>query len=459
MLVFPEAFTLGCSFLYLVLSLGREGSKRIGRLVPWMAGFGLLISFLALGERGMLFSGAYRVDGLSQLFKVLIALGLFLVVSMARGREDAEGGYMGEYYAFLTLSAFGLMALVSASDLLTLFLSLEISSYSLYLALPLRRAVAPHALEGGVKYILYGAFASGLTLYGMGYLYALSGSTLFDSLVVEGEFGFLALLLLLSGFFFKLSLFPFHFWAPDVYQGASAPVSAFIAAVPKVGALGVLLRLTGGLTEGEGFVRVLWAFSALSMTFGNLAALVQKDLKRLLAYSGIAHAGYLMVGIVALEEGRTASAYYIGVYLFMTLGAFMAVLVLSGDGRDPSLEDLKGLYRRSPLLAFTLALAVFSLVGIPPTAGFMGKLLLFTSAFRAGHLGLVIIGAVNTALSLFYYLNMVRLSYCREPEGQRKGIVLGPVEKVLCLAFVVMILLLGIFPSLFGHWVETFLTT
>lgn len=460
MLVLPELFTLCCSFLYLVLGLKGDGSRGIGGLAVAMSLIGFGISLLALGERGVLFGGAYGVDGLSQLFKALVAFGLFLTLAMAKGREDAEGEYRGEFYAFLTLSAFGLMALVSAKDLLTLFLALEVSSYPLYLAIPLRRAAAPHALEGAVKYILFGAVASGLTLYGMGYLYAQSGSTFLHSLTIEGGLGLLALALVLCGFFFKLSLFPFHFWSPDVYQGASAPLAAFVAAVPKVGALAVLLRLMAIPSHGDGLVGVIGAFAVLSMTFGNLAALVQRDLKRLMAYSGIAHAGYLMLGIVAMGEGgRTAAAFYTAVYLLMTLGLFMAIVFLSGGAGDPGLDDLRGLYRRSPLLAFTLAVSAFALVGIPPTGGFMGKLLLFSAAFEAGYLGLVVVGAVNTALSLFYYLNLVRLSYCREPEGGREGIPLGGLGKALCLALTVLVLLLGVLPTTFVSGIQALLTT
>lgn len=317
------------------------------------------------------------------------------------------------------------------------------------------------ALEGGVKYLLFGAMASGITLYGMGYLYALSGSTWLEALMLQGgAFEGLALILVFCGLFFKLSLFPFHFWAPDVYQGASNPTAAFIATVPKVGALAVLLRFAALTPETEALIRVLWVFSAFSMTFGNLSALVQRDLKRLLAYSGIAHAGYLMLGLISFEDlGRISATYYVIVYLLMTLGAFMVVLLLLDSGKNPSLEDLKGLYRRSPLLAFTLAVSAFSLVGIPPTGGFMGKLLLFTSAFKAGHLDLVIIGAVNTALSLFYYLNLVRLSYCREPEGVLREIKLDPLQKALCVGLIAAILYLGLFPTAFKFLLETALTT
>ncbi|RLA86462.1 MAG: NADH-quinone oxidoreductase subunit N [Deltaproteobacteria bacterium] len=456
----PEAFTLGCFLLYLVLSM-KKRSPRLGALAVGLSFLGFLLSLWDLGQRGEFFNGAYRVDGLSQVFKVIIALGLFLVFGMGKEREDAERGYGAEFYAFLTLSAFGLMVLVSACELLTLFLALELSSYSLYLVLPLRREMPSQALEGGVKYLLFGAMASGITLYGMGYLYALSGSTRLEALVLQGEaLEGLALILVFCGLFFKLSLFPFHFWAPDVYQGASNPTAAFIAGVPKVGALAVLLRFVALTPETEVLIRILWVFSALSMTFGNLSALVQRDLKRLLAYSGIAHAGYLMLGIISFEDlGRVSATYYVIVYLFMTLGAFMAVLFLLDSRGNPSLDDLRGLYRRSPLLAFTLAVSAFSLVGIPPTGGFMGKLLLFTSAFKAGYLYLVIIGAVNTALSLFYYLNLVRLSYCREPEGVLGEIRLGPFQKALCLGLIAVIIYLGLFPTVLERLLGAALTT
>jgi NADH-quinone oxidoreductase subunit N len=258
--------------------------------------------------------------------------------------------------------------------------------------------------------------------------------------------GVFALVLTLAGFFFKLSLFPMHFWAPDIYEGASNTITTFIATIPKIAAAAILIRLTlVASSMNVQFVNILMVFAAISMTFGNLVGLVQKDIKRLLAYSGIAHAGYLLLGMLSLKEGYSAVMFYITVYLFMNLAAFYVVILISKKGENVVLDDLVGLSKRAPLLAFTLAVAAFSLAGIPPTGGFTGKLFLFTSAFKEGHLAIVIIGAVNTAISIFYYLNLVRMSYSKEVDSV-EPLALSIHEKTLCYIFIFFILYLGIYP-------------
>jgi NADH-quinone oxidoreductase subunit N len=458
--LFLELFFFICFLILFGLSLKRKPSFRLKGIASFLSFLGFLLSLWALDKRGFFFHGLYVLDGLSQTFKVFIAFGLFLVCWMTKEEEELEGGYRGEFYAFLTLSSLGLMMVVSALEFLTLFLALELSSYSLYLILPLRRNAKQKALEGAIKYVLFGAISSGITLYGIGYYYLLTGTTKFLFLSLEKDLlGFLVFLLVFASFFFKLSLFPFHFWAPDVYEGASNSTSAFIATVPKLGGLALLLRLSGLVGGGELLAKALWAFSVFSMTYGNLSALVQRDLKRLLAYSGIAHAGYFLFGVMTFKDyGRLSSAFYGLVYLIMTLGAFLTVILLSQRDENPRLEDLKGLHQRSPLLAFTLAVSVFSLVGIPPTGGFMGKLLLFISAFKEGYFTLVLIGAINTALSLFYYLNLVRLSYSQKPEI-RTPIKLNFREKLLCLIFIGLNLFLGVFPSQIQNLLDISFTT
>jgi NADH-quinone oxidoreductase subunit N len=255
--------------------------------------------------------------------------------------------------------------------------------------------------------------------------------------------------LTLTAFFFKLSLFPLHFWAPDIYEGASDATTTFIATVPKIAAAALLIRLTmlAALPIFQLAV-LLMVLSAFSMTLGNVVGLIQQDVKRLLAYSGIAHAGYLMLGLLSFSEnGNAAVGYYITVYLFMNLALFYVVMLLSRDGRNLKVSDLAGLARKSPLLAFTLAAAAFSLAGIPPTGGFTGKFFLFVDAFKAGYLAIVIIAAVNTVISLFYYLNLVRVSYSKDTDGS--VIQLSFAEKALCYLFSIAIIILGLMPLQF----------
>jgi NADH-quinone oxidoreductase subunit N len=345
------------------------------------------------------------------------------------------------------------MMLTSANELISIVIALEISSYSLYVIVPLRKGQTKIHLEASMKYLFFGAISSGIMLYGMSYIYGMTQSTnLTEILYTFPKFlaqpiGVFALALTLIGFFFKLSLFPMHFWAPDIYEGASNTTTTFIATIPKIAATAILIRLTlVASSMNVQFVNILMVFAATSMTFGNLVGLVQKDIKRLLAYSGIAHAGYLLLGILALSrDGYSAAMFYITVYLFMNLAAFYAVILISKKGENIVLDDLIGLSKRAPLLAFTLAVAAFSLAGIPPTGGFTGKLFLFTSAFKEGHLAIVIIGAANTALSIFYYLNLVRMSFSKETDSV-EPLMLSIHEKTLCYIFIFLILYLGIYP-------------
>ncbi len=257
----------------------------------------------------------------------------------------------------------------------------------------------------------------------------------------------IGLILFLGAFWFKLAVFPFHFWAPDVYQGASNETAAFTASIPKAGALIVLIRFFALLRPGTEAVAFMAVLAAFTITYGNLAALVQTDIKRLLAYSSVAHAGYLSLGLVAgTPEGFASATYYCLIYILMNLACFWVVCRLSEEGENLTVADLDGLYRRNPVLAFVLAAAAFSLVGLPPTAGFMGKLFLFNSAWGRGYDWLVVVAAVNTAIAIYYYLNLVRHAYTREPaashaetgwEGWLGGSLLAAG-----------VLLPGIFPSL-----------
>lgn len=452
MQLLPELFTLGFSLFFLFLSLGRKKQSAFvaARLSALLV---LVVTLLSMGAKEQLFSGAYQVDLFSQIFKFLLAAGLCLVVFMLETSDDIESDYLPEYFMFLGFSTLGLMMLVSAVELITIAISLEISSFSLYAVVPLRKSHDKTHMEAAIKYLFFGAIATGIMLYGMGYLYGMSHTTyLADIMTRLPEFltqkmGIIALALTLAAFFFKLSLFPLHFWAPDVYEGASHTTTAFIATVPKIAATAVLLRLLLPFSAAaSGLPLFLILLAAFSMTLGNLVGLVQKDVKRLLAFSGIAHAGYLMMGILPLsKDGGAAAIYYMLVYLIMNLACFYVIILVSRQGANVSLGTLAGLAKRSPLLAFTLAAAAFSLAGIPPSGGFTGKLFLFVSAFQAGYLNIVLIGAVNTVISMFYYLNLVRMAYSREAEDPGE-IPLAFHEKALCYVFIFLIFYLGLCP-------------
>jgi NADH-quinone oxidoreductase subunit N len=254
--------------------------------------------------------------------------------------------------------------------------------------------------------------------------------------------------LFFGGLFYKLALFPFHFWAPDIYQGASNETAAFIATLPKLGALVVLARLAS-LHPGVQLTQVMAILAAISMTVGNLSALVQTDIKRLLGYSAMAHAGYLMVGLVAgTLQGLDATVFYSLAYILMNLTCFWVICRVAADGRNLVLDDLNGLHRRAPVLAFALAVGAFSLVGLPPTAGFMGKLFLLTAAWNHGYNWLVILAAVNTAISLYYYLNMVRHAYTEDEPGREPAEQTEPLySNTWGLVLAGLVLALGILPG------------
>ncbi|OPY73075.1 MAG: NADH-quinone oxidoreductase subunit N [Syntrophorhabdus sp. PtaU1.Bin050] len=452
MMMLPEFYLLFFSIVFLLFSIGK------GRVnvFPWakvLSVIGLVATLISINARGSFFSGAYRIDLFSQVFKALVMYGLVFVIFMLDKRSEVEEKYHCEYFMFLGLSTLGLMMLVSSAELISIALSLEISSYSLYAIVPLRKGQTRIQLEASMKYLFFGAISTGVMLYGMGYLYGMAHSTFLSNIMfvlpkfLDQPIGILAVVLTMAGFFFKLSLFPFHFWSPDVYEGASNATTTFIATVPKLAAVALLMRIATLVCPAEPvFVTILIVLSALSMTFGNLVGLVQKDVKRLLGYSGIAHAGYVMMGILAMtRDGNASAIYYMAVYLFMNLGCFYVVLLLSRSGENVSVNDLAGLAKRAPLLAFTLAVSAFSLAGIPPTGGFTGKLFLFTNAFKEGHLAIVIIGAVNTVISIFYYLNLVRMSYSREP-AEVERINLSFHEKALCYLLIFLVLYMGIMP-------------
>lgn len=452
MLILPELYLILFAIIFLFISLSKDRQYVIltAKVMSFIA---LLLTILSCAEKGELFFGAYRIDLFSQIFKVIIAFGLTLVVWMFSEKDGIEKEYLAEYFMFFGLSSLGLMMLSSSVELISIIISLEISSYSLYVIVPLRRSQDQTQIEASMKYLFFGAISTGIMLYGIGYLYSITGSTFLSEIIPQFRklmaepFGIFALLLTLTGVFFKLSLFPMHFWAPDIYEGSSNMTTTFIATLPKVAATALLIRLATIATPMHyNFVNALLILSALSMTFGNIVGLTQRDLKRLLAYSGIAHAGYLMMGILTLNiDGIASAIYYIAVYVFMTIACFFVIVIIAREGENATIDDLVGLSKKSPLLAMTLAVSAFSLAGIPPTGGFTGKFFLFTNAFKQGYLGIVIIGAVNAVISIFYYLNLVRMSYSKEAV-QYDIMELATHEKLICYVLIFIIIYMGVLP-------------
>jgi len=429
-LIVPELYQLMLILALFCQSLGAGPDKQGGgetppaeRWLPYFAGFGIFVNIVSWGAEGLIFGGAYKLDALSQFFKLAIAAGFYVTVLNAARQPSLEERKRPDYFMFLAISAWGLMLLSSAVELITIYIALEISSYSLYAVIPLRNAGGQGhkgAAEAGIKYILFGAVATAIALYGFSYILASQHTSYIDQLAKANwtwagqPMAVVGLSLFMGGMFFKLALFPFHFWCPDVYQGASNETAGFVATLPKLGATVVLIRLAVLLKPGLEMTMLLAVLGALSMTFGNLCALAQKDVKRLLGFSSVAHAGYIMVGLVSgTAMGLAAAAFYSLAYVAMNLLCFWVVSRVASDGRNLQLDDLNGLYKRSPALAFALAVGAFALVGLPPTMGFMGKLFLIAPAWEH-YWWLVVIMVVNSAIAIFYYLSLVRHAYTHE---------------------------------------------
>lgn len=455
-LFLPELVLLLMALVFFFASLVNLKETRLQGLGLLFSAIAILVSVSSYGMEGTLFFNAYRVDAFSQIFKVIITFGLFIVIYLGKGLYGIDNTLRPEYYLFMTLSAFGLMCMISAVELITIILSLEIHSFALFIIIPFRKHGAYRKqMEAGIKYALFGISASGVSLYGMSYIFGMTHTTyladlvkIIPGLILEKPLMLIGLVMLLSSFFYKLALFPMHFWAPDVYEGAANETSGFVATLPKVGAVALLIRLISlaGVDAGQ-FTWVLMIFAVLSMTFGNLSALVQNDIKRLLAYSSIAHAGYVMIGLLcATDFGYLSGIYYIVGYLLMNLACFFVIYNLAPQGENITFDDLSGLYKRSPLLALTLAVGAFGLAGIPPTIGFTGKLFLFTAAIKKDMYALVILAVINTGIAIFYYLKMVRAAYT-SVDSQVSPLNLRLSTSVLGIFFIVIIILLGIFPQ------------
>jgi NADH-quinone oxidoreductase subunit N len=420
-----------------------------------------LASIGTLGSEGVLFDGAYQVDLFSQWLKLVFALGYLACVLIAGPLKDIRSDIRPEYYFLLSSSILGFVLLASSIDLITLVVALELSSFPLFILIAMRREANGQRsqMESAVKYMMFGIGASGLMLFGMGYLYGLTGTTSLPLLiqnlqpVIHSPLAIAGLAMTMAAFFYKLAVFPFHFWTPDVYQGASNETTAILASIPKVAAVLVLVRFASAADPGVTTMAWILAVLAIgSMLYGNLLALVQTDFKRLLGFSAIAHAGYTLVGLVALNErGMTAALYYTTGYLFMILACFVVITRVSADGANLPIRALAGLHRRSPLLAVTLLVAVFSLAGIPPMVGFLGKFSLLSAALEQGYLWLVLIAVVNTVIAVYYYLGVIRAAFFTEPDpGLADGkIALDAPIRILCCALIAVIVLLGTVPGAF----------
>ena len=452
----PELVLLAGALAAVLTTLGDQRVQQARGVALMTAVAAIIACVSTLGQDATLFSGAYRVDQFSQILKLVFACGFTLILLLSGNLQDIRDDVKPEYYFFLTLSVTGLAMLVSCVDIITLVVALEVSAYPLYFMVAMRRERAGQKsqMESAIKYSMFGVAANGLMFFGLSYLFGLTGTTSLPDMLprlqpmIHSPMAIAGLALTFCGLYYKLAIFPFHFWTPDVYQGASNETAGLIASLPKIGAVAVLIRFVTLATPDNHTVAIMLAILATgSMFYGNLIALVQKDFKRLLGFSGIAHAGYALIGFVALDQfGYTAALYYIIGYVLMVLACFVVICQVSRDGTNITLDELAGLHKRSPLLALTLIVGVFALAGIPPFVGFIGKLSLLTAALEKGHVCLVVIAVINAAIAVYYYLGVVREAIFRDP-GDRPPIHLDWPTRALCILLISGILGLGLAPA------------
>ncbi len=455
----PEIALLAMVSALLVIDLfvaDRDKHVTFWLAVASLAGCALLAGSMAGTASAVTFHGMFVADPMSQVLKVAVLLAVAATLVYGRTYLELREMLRGEFLSLALFATLGMMVMISAHHFLTLYLGLELLALSLYAMVALQRD-SVRATEAAMKYFVLGALASGMLLYGMSMLYgatgsldiarvaaAIGGARSSDALAVFG------LVFVVAGIAFKLGAVPFHMWVPDVYQGAATPATLFIGAAPKIAAFAFVMRLLAQALGGMGadWQQMLAILAAASIGLGNVVAIAQTNLKRMLAYSTISHMGFLLLGILSgTDNGYGSAMFYVLTYVLMTLGAFGMILLLSRAGFEAEeLEDFRGLNRRSRWFAFVMLVIVFSLAGIPPAVGFLAKFAVLQAAFEAGYGGLVVFAVLMSVVGAFYYLRLVKLMYMDEPAGEIT--IAGRADmRWLLSANALAVLLLGIVPA------------
>jgi len=450
--------------------------------VGWVLVFGLVLVAIAIwfqdsSKVTTLFTDAVVLDPFSTFFKLLIILATIFVSVVSLYSNELRDYRKGEYFYLLGIITFGLFMMVSSIDLIMVYVSIEIVSImSFVLAGYLKKNTRSN--EAALKYVVYGAFSSGIMLFGLSYIYGLTGSTNFfqiqQILASSGSESnsaiLMAVVMILAGFGYKVSAVPFHFWTPDVYEGSPTTITAYLSIAPKAGAFAMMIRFfnqvlaDGGAMSGLGFISTTdlpWAslislLAVLTMTVGNVVAIQQDNIKRMLAYSSVAHAGYMLLAMPVMSgESIYAIMVYLVMYLFMNLGAFFVVITIKNKTNGETFNDYKGLGWEMPIVGITMTLFMVSLTGLPPTAGFIGKFYIFASLIQGGgsFYWLVVIGGVNSVVSLYYYLRVVKVMYF---DGDRKDSLVSPPKVLtgMLLATAVPTMVLGIYWVPIAKWIK-----
>ena len=470
LLILPELLVVAAACLVLVLEPILTPPQRDG--LAWLS-LGTLAVCMGLiasqfGHKAEAFGGLVIIDDYGCFWKLLLCFVGGLTVLLSYSYLKEERLHIGEYYGFVLLALTGMMVMVAAADLLTIYLGTELMSLSLYVMAGLKRT-EPRSLEASAKYFVLGAFSSGILLYGISLLYGATGSTRLPAIAsaignqnLDNPLLLAATILIAAGFGLKLAVVPFHMWTPDVYQGAPTSVTAFMAVASKAASFGAFLRV---FIEGLGSLKADWSIIFLllciaTLVLGNMVALVQTNIKRMLAYSSIAHAGYALIGVVAAGwsaepvggvSGIASVLLYIAFYAFMTFGAFAVVAMLRKGGIEgEEIEDFTGLAKRHPLAALLMLVFMVSLAGIPPTAGFIGKFYVFMSAVEAGLPWLAAIALIFAVVSAYYYLRLVMVMYMREPgelTADSPKLVMSPTLSIVLTCATAGVVIFGLYPG------------
>jgi NADH-quinone oxidoreductase subunit N len=468
----PEAVVVVTALAVLAIGLASGRGAGVCSAVAAAGILSAIATVLLLPEQGTLFHGMLVISPLTSLFKIICLLLALFTVILARG--DNTPRHRGEYLALLLLATIGLMLLVGSEELLMIFIGLELTGLSLYVMAAFDKTDSRSA-EAGLKYFLFGSTASAFTLFGLSLVYGMCGTTGLAAIGQKLTAGptqpllFAGIVMTLVGFAFKIAAAPFHLWAPDAYQGAPIPSAAFIASGSKVASfvvLGKIVLVGFGPAHGNagwhvmvaGWVPVLAALAALSIVIGNLVALAQSNVRRLLAYSAVAHAGYTLLGLIAGgREGFSATLFYTTVYAFTLVGAFGVVALVRRETGGDDFKNFSALWRRSPLLAGCMAIFMLSLAGLPPFAGFFGKFYLFAAAMRAdadhGLLWLVALALLGSFISLYYYLTVLKAIFVTEPEtgsvnpAPLSSLNLDFIQRISVVLLAGTVLFLGLAPA------------
>jgi len=474
-LIAPELCLLGFALLVVLLDLFVTQKK----VIAGVAVAGVIISGgFALNMWGApttsIFYSMLSVDKFAVFFKLLFLGAAGLVILASQDYVSKFARFQGEFYALVLLSALGMMLLAAAADLITLYVALELSSISLYVLASFLKD--QKSTEAGLKYLLLGAVASAVLLYGMALVFGLTGQTclvcIADAIrampisgIIESPALLMGMILLIVGFGFKIAVVPFHMWVPDVYEGAPTPVTAYLSVASKAAGFAIILRVFFTIFGDPAWLSQNWGLliavlSAITMTVGNVVAIVQVNIKRMLGYSSIAQAGYLMVGLAAVGMaagadalGRSGLLFFLMSYMVTNLGAFFAIIAISNKINSDMIDDYTGMGKRAPLLALALTLCLVSLTGLPPTAGLIAKIYIFSGAVDNGLLWLVIIAVINSCISAFYYFRVVKVMWMGDPASEEEVPSTWALRTALALCCL-FVLVLGVVPAVFMRVAE-----